>query len=473
MKTLKVILKQHTPLIHFQHDQYGATLRASEVKPKLDKFIVTTEFRNNFREVKNYLQRNANISDDDLEQKFNDGFRALNYQLKIVAGDEQKLNITLNTREQETIEEQPDGRRISVTKYLTENFPMLLSNMGGKEDSSKLLNLVLHDYVVMIVISNDVNLLGMLKATLPKFFATTNFGQRSTKGFGSFTVFRYNAEKPINWDETLYYEAGCPYMGFNVAKGTDISEKAKQIAIMEVIDFYWKCLKAGINYTRSRLVDGQVVAQFPNRYIKSYLYVFLNTLLKKTWEKRSIKREFRLGADRSVVVNDNIPIFARGFLGCPDKYLYGSREVKVEHFERNDSPNKIDRIPAPIYFKPVCFNNKVYIYLLFDMEIVLNLRSIPNKTFRFTYGGRSLDLELDVFLKKGTYNLFLDYFHEYLSFDRNVQLALYSEVNRDNYYLIDGKRLEDDDYGFVPMNFNWNNILYDNQCVMFNNVELK
>ena len=36
MKTLKVTLKQHTPLIHFQHEQYGATLRASEVKPKLD-----------------------------------------------------------------------------------------------------------------------------------------------------------------------------------------------------------------------------------------------------------------------------------------------------------------------------------------------------------------------------------------------------------------------------------------------------
>ena len=32
-------LKQHTPLIHFQHDQAGATLRATEVKPKLDRFI--------------------------------------------------------------------------------------------------------------------------------------------------------------------------------------------------------------------------------------------------------------------------------------------------------------------------------------------------------------------------------------------------------------------------------------------------
>ena len=33
-------LKQHTPIIHFQHDQYGATLRASELKPKLDKFLI-------------------------------------------------------------------------------------------------------------------------------------------------------------------------------------------------------------------------------------------------------------------------------------------------------------------------------------------------------------------------------------------------------------------------------------------------
>ena len=40
MHTLTVKLKQHTPLIHFQHSQQGATLRASEVKPKLDRFIL-------------------------------------------------------------------------------------------------------------------------------------------------------------------------------------------------------------------------------------------------------------------------------------------------------------------------------------------------------------------------------------------------------------------------------------------------
>ena len=37
--TKKYELKQHTMLLHFQ-DESDACLRASEVKPKLDRFIV-------------------------------------------------------------------------------------------------------------------------------------------------------------------------------------------------------------------------------------------------------------------------------------------------------------------------------------------------------------------------------------------------------------------------------------------------
>ena len=474
MKTLKVTLKQHTPLAHFQHEQYGATLRASEVKPKLDDYIIATEFNNDFQKVKNYLKRGGNISDDDLEKKFNNGFRALDYQLKIVADGEQKLNVTLGTWSKDVSERQPDGRTKTVTKYQTDDFPMLLSNMGGKEDASKLVNLVLHNSISMTVISNNNhNLLGILKSALPKFFAITNFGQRSSKGFGSFTVFRFDTEKPICWDAAQYYEADSPYMIFNVATETDISEKKKQMAIMEVIDFYWKCLKAGINYTRTTIVNGEKVAQFPDRYIKSYLYVSLNAdPYNKTWEKRSIKRRFGLGTDRLVRPNLNTPVFARGLLGCPDKYLYGKKEIKVEHLENNDSPDKIERIPSPIYFKPVCIKNKVYIYLLFNEKIVSYLKSVPMKTFRFTYDGKTLDLELDIFLQKAGFNQFIDEFHEYLSFDEKVQSALYSEVSRNDHYFMND-RLEDDEYGFVPMNFNWENVLYDNQCVIFNNVEAK
>ena len=37
-----VILKQQTPLIHFQAEQEGAALRASELRPKIDKFIINS-----------------------------------------------------------------------------------------------------------------------------------------------------------------------------------------------------------------------------------------------------------------------------------------------------------------------------------------------------------------------------------------------------------------------------------------------
>ena len=37
---LEFTLKQHTPIIHFQSDQKGATLRATDLKPKLDRFLI-------------------------------------------------------------------------------------------------------------------------------------------------------------------------------------------------------------------------------------------------------------------------------------------------------------------------------------------------------------------------------------------------------------------------------------------------
>ena len=50
MYRLEFTLKQHTPLIHFQQDQEGATLRATEVKPKLDRFIIERLGNGNYDE---------------------------------------------------------------------------------------------------------------------------------------------------------------------------------------------------------------------------------------------------------------------------------------------------------------------------------------------------------------------------------------------------------------------------------------
>jgi len=43
MATLTIKLKQHTPYIHFQHNHLGATLRASDLKPRIDKYLGGTQ----------------------------------------------------------------------------------------------------------------------------------------------------------------------------------------------------------------------------------------------------------------------------------------------------------------------------------------------------------------------------------------------------------------------------------------------
>ena len=59
-------LKQHTPIIHFQSDQVGATLRATELKPKFDRFLL------------------ENIKDLPFK-KTASGEKSLSYKIKIIA----------------------------------------------------------------------------------------------------------------------------------------------------------------------------------------------------------------------------------------------------------------------------------------------------------------------------------------------------------------------------------------------------
>ena len=86
MHTLTVELEQHTPLIHFQHDQYGATLRASEVKPKLDKFILTKLGEGDYDTGKNIAKDRGWLVGKGEHP-------ALNYKIKIEAGHNHDIEI--------------------------------------------------------------------------------------------------------------------------------------------------------------------------------------------------------------------------------------------------------------------------------------------------------------------------------------------------------------------------------------------
>ena len=196
MKTITVELMQHTPMIHFQvrydqtqtrREQRGATLRASEVKPKLDRYLMN--------KLGNKLKREWLVGSGTHD--------ALDYKMKIVADDgDGTASVVQLPRPTSTY-----NPKNNKTKWKAD-FPMLLANLmgGGQENIEDLRFLSMHKKVTMYIYLrarevkdektgekhlDDTWYKGLeekLRELLPQFFATTNFGQRSNKGFGSFTV---------------------------------------------------------------------------------------------------------------------------------------------------------------------------------------------------------------------------------------------------------------------------------------------
>ena len=229
MKILEVKLMQHTPMIHFQYDQYGATLRASEVKPKLDRFLLTK------------LGGDGGYEAGCEESKKNGWLvgkgdhPALDYKMKFVADEEAQLT---------------DVKENEIKK-----FPLLLANnISGKNSSdNKTMYFSMHKRVMMYLYFRNEALYDKLQLSenLPYFFSNTNFGQTSDKGFGSFTAcsIREDDQKPVPIigrkfvDDELYMDI-CVEQGISDRSG--VYSFNTQECLFNVIKNFWRNLKKQI-----------------------------------------------------------------------------------------------------------------------------------------------------------------------------------------------------------------------------------
>lgn len=472
MNTLRITLRQHTPLIHFQQDQDGATLRASEVKPKLDKYLIQKYGTDNYEIISDddfdnvaaiYDDKNTGLKFDQLsieQQEFEVGkylvsknswiygsgnHLALNYKIKIIAGEKNE-SIRLSSRV---------VNREGIERYYSEDFPMVLSNMGGKDTKEELLNFSFRNSVDIIIISKDCQLLKYLSDCISLFFMKTNFGQRNSKGFGSFTVIgtELNGDPfPVDIREPR----AC-YMEFSYNTRDELLFQNK---LFQTIDFYWKCLKSGINYTMN--------GQYPNRYIKAFLWKYLNEK-GETWEKRIIKQHFRLTTGSERLENNNSVSFARALLGCPDKFEYKNMNsiVSIKHDEDRGSHLYIDRIPSPIIFKPIVRNDDngnryVRVYILINDKGINELRERNNLKFIFECNNNSLNIEVKPNVV--TLDDLIRNYHD--SFKKNEYIV--NLFNNDDEYddFIYKNGLEDKIW-FIPLDFRWNKII--NTPIILNN----
>src|SRR3989304_4111252 len=164
MYKLEFTLKQHTPLIHFQHDQEGATLRATEVKPKLDKYI-----------IKKYGGED-NVKNVHADWFIGDGENnALDYKIRIISVSQPISKPILYTPTK-------DGK-------FKPNFPCIFGNV--QESEKKVFRICKEQKLEIIVLNKSLR--ETIELEIANFFFNDSFGFRQSKGFGSYFIDDFHA----------------------------------------------------------------------------------------------------------------------------------------------------------------------------------------------------------------------------------------------------------------------------------------
>jgi hypothetical protein len=363
MHKLEVRLKQHTPLIHFQHDQEGATLRASEVKPKLDRFIKGSLKKLNPGIYGKYEKLIALIPDEN--NKGNSPYK-LSIQLENeTAIDKYVIGSYIPNRQFDNYKIQ-GFKILDKTPYFADNKP-LKDGLNTADEYKLGLMLKENNFVTLVFRFWDTEWKNLFQEVIPMFFAVTNFGTRQNKGFGCFYPVDSNQKELekglMSFSPQAVYRSS---QSFNNMKET-----------FKEIDTVYKKLKSG-----DRRTDGELRKYFND----------MRPMIE--WEKPFIQQEVSKISGQRVSINkktDNKQ-FVRALLGVPEIYEYpkhNSLKVQVKGEE-------IERYASPLLFK--IFNG--YIYIIVDS--INYSDKILNQKFNFEFKseGRSYGENLSLYTPK-------------------------------------------------------------------------
>lgn len=258
MKHTKVfVLKQHTPIIHFQHGEAGATLRPSELKAKLDSFIIKKLIGSTWMDEGKLTE---------LKKERPELFRGRKKRDKDKYADHPALDYSLKVRAKNMIPLRGD------------RWPMYFANLGN--DASNHKKVILHEEVHVHITATNGKVLELVMDHWCAFWAWTNMGTRQSKGYGSF--YPHEGYLPYSAPQELRYH-------FHVDVSSKERVEAKQQELFRVIDLLYKTLRGGINYPHMPF------------YFKSLMFSYLNGQdPKRKWDKRWIKELLFTGGKETV-----------------------------------------------------------------------------------------------------------------------------------------------------------------------------
>lgn len=294
-------LHQQTSMWHFQPHDSGATLRATEVKPKLDRFLIEWCQKKHqidiLKEKKNWRVN---------EEHPNEEHPAFDYKLEIKNGSNQ------------------------VTESLPGRNTLFFGNMRTEGEVKKYL-VKAKAPILLTILCFHKDLMNMLEECLPTFFLLTNFGTRQSKGFGSFTF-----ENTAGSAETLLTDWYGDKAIYKIDYGR-IDMCKTEGKIFRDIEVIYQVMKGGIKF-------GIYIKGFINQY-------FLDK--KVGGEKGYMKAKgIAPKGDRYKEEDVNKYRYIRALLGATDSQDWGRFNVKLDGGE-------LERIPSPIVFKPI--GNRIYI----------------------------------------------------------------------------------------------------------------
>ena len=331
-------LVQHTPLIHFQHSEPHACLRATEVKPKLDRFLIEQ------------LEEDDRFGDGRWKKWFvGDGSQqSFDYMMRITPNSERVDRTQSIERAIARAEHRPPNASFHE---IHKNYFGNMASGNNIQDTIRETfkeSLFYKDGLTLTIRCFIPELLTLIDEHIRGFFMMHNFGTRQRKGFGSFTVdISTKPNEPKGFDLVGKY---CPN-AYYCKLDNDVNADALLDAVWVISAF----LRSGFNRG-----EGNYVRGFVFRYFQREKNPLAND---KAFVKQQVLHNVYNEATRGEHLHpygNNVRYrYVRGLLGTNENSRFcraprgETREDRTVHNIYIHSAEGVERFPSPLLFKPI------------------------------------------------------------------------------------------------------------------------
>lgn len=327
-------LVQHTPLIHFQHSEPHACLRATEVKPKLDRFLIEQ------------LEKDDRFGDGRWKKWFvGDGSQqSFDYMMRITPNSERVDRTQSIERAIARVEHRPPNA--SFHEIHKNYFGNMASGNNIQDTIRKTFkeSLFYKDGLTLTIRCFIPELLTLIDEHIRGFFMMHNFGTRQRKGFGSFTVdISTKPNEPKGFDLVGKY---CPNAYYCKLDG-NVNADTLLDAVWVISAF----LRSGFNRGEGNYVRGFVFRYFQrekNPLANDKAFVKQNVLL-------NVYNEATRGEHIHPYGNNVRYRYVRGLLGTNEnsRFCRAPNAHTPVYDIYTHSAEGIERFPSPLLFKPI------------------------------------------------------------------------------------------------------------------------